>query len=233
MPIIFDRDSLTFHLQAGDSSYIFKVYREGYLVHLYWGRKIRSHDLSRLIPYGRKPLSPTPDPLDEGFSLDTVPQEYPAFGNSDFRTPAYQIQLENGSTITDLRYKGHRIFKGKPKLFGLPATYVESPLDAETLEIDLLDEVSGLRAILSYTVFENYPAIARTVKLVNCGNENLKILRVLSANVDFHDADYEFLYLSGAWGRERHIERRALTQGSQSIESKRGSSSHQQNPFAA
>ena len=78
MPIIFDRDSLTFHLQAGDSSYIFKVYREGYLVHLYWGRKIRSHDLSRLIPYGRKPLSPTPDPLDEGFSLDTVPQEYPA-----------------------------------------------------------------------------------------------------------------------------------------------------------
>lgn len=39
--------------------------------------------------------------------------------------------------------------------------------------------------------------------------------------------------LSGAWGRERHIERNPLRSGIQSIESRRGASSHQLNPFFA
>ena len=233
MAIIFNEENKTFHLQAGNSSYMFQIYREGYLTHLYWGAKIRSNDLSRLIPYGRKPQAPTPEDLDQGFSLDTISQEYPAFGNSDFRSPAYEVQLENGSTITNLRYKAHKIFKGKKQLEGLPATYVERDEDAETLEILLYDEVCRLEAILSYTVFENYNAISREVKLINTGKEKLKILRALSANVDFANSDYDFLQLSGAWGRERHIERRALASGVQSIESRRGSSSHQQNPFAA
>ena len=233
MAIIFNEENKTFHLQAGNSSYIFQVYRDGYLAHLYWGRKIKSNDLTRLIPYGRKPLSPTPDPLDEGFSLDTILQEYPAFGNSDFRSPAYQIQLENGSTITDLRYKNHKIFKGKKPLEGLPATYVEKDEDAETLEIELCDVVCELKIILTYTVFEKYNAIARSVKLINNGKEGLKIIRALSANVDFYNAEYDFLHLFGAWGRERHIERRSLASGVQSTESRRGSSGHQQNPFAA
>ena len=41
------------------------------------------------------------------------------------------------------------------------------------------------------------------------------------------------MHLSGAWGRERHIEKRPLRSGMQAIESRRGASSHQQNPFAA
>jgi alpha-galactosidase len=233
MPIVFNEENKTFHLQAGSSSYIFQIYREGYLVHLYWGRKIRSYDLSRLIPYGRKPLSPTPDPSDEGFSLDTIPQEYPGFGNSDFRSPAYQLQLENGSTITDLRYKSHIIFKGKKQLEGLPATYAERDEEVESLEITLYDEVCELEVVLTYAVFEKYNAISREVKFINHGKEPLKILRALSANIDFLSSDYDFLHLSGAWGRERYIERRTLASGIQSIESRRSSSSHQQNPFTA
>ncbi|SHJ84728.1 alpha-galactosidase [Geosporobacter subterraneus DSM 17957] len=233
MGIKYHQQNRTFHLQAGDSSYIFQVYREGYLAHLYWGKRIRSNDLSRRIPYGRKPLSPTPDPWDEGFSLDTLPQEYPAFGNSDFRNPAYQVQLGNGSTVTDLRYKSHKIFKGKKRLQGLPATYVESDEEAESLEVVLCDELCGLEIVLTYTVFEKYNVLSREARLINRGKERLKILKALSGNVDFLSTDYDFLHLSGSWGRERHIERRALASGTQSIESRRGSSSHQQNPFAA
>ena len=39
--------------------------------------------------------------------------------------------------------------------------------------------------------------------------------------------------MSGAWARERHIIRKEIRSGSQSIESRRGSSSHAQNPFMA
>ncbi len=43
----------------------------------------------------------------------------------------------------------------------------------------------------------------------------------------------EFIQLSGSWGRERHILRNPLRSGSQAIESRRGASSHAQNPFMA
>ena len=61
----------------------------------------------------------------------------------------------------------------------------------------------------------------------------MRINRVLSANVDFKDSDYELLQLSGAWARERHIIRNKIRSGRQSIESRRGASSHAQNPFIA
>ncbi|MDU2828022.1 MAG: alpha-galactosidase, partial [Clostridium perfringens] len=57
--------------------------------------------------------------------------------------------------------------------------------------------------------------------------------RVLSANVDFTTDEFDFIQLSGSWGRERHILRNSLRSGSQAIESRRGASSHAQNPFMA
>ena len=51
--------------------------------------------------------------------------------------------------------------------------------------------------------------------------------------MDFSDDNFDLLQLSGAWSRERNIIKRALVSGNQSIESRRGASSAQQNPFIA
>jgi len=234
MGITYDESRRTFQLDAGDSTYCLHVVKECYVAHLYWGRRTRpTGSMLRLAFPMIRAFSPNPDPADPMFSLDTLPQEYPGYGNSDFRHPAYQVQLENGSTVTDLRYHTHRIFKGKPKLEGLPATYVESDDEAETLEIELVDELTQLKVILSYTVFENFNAIARSARFINGGDRKLTLLRALSTSVDFHDDDYDLLHLSGSWARERHVERRPLAPGTQSIESRRGASSHQHNPFIA
>ncbi|MFC4766188.1 alpha-galactosidase [Effusibacillus consociatus] len=233
MGISYNASNQTFHLQANGTSYVMQIVRDRYLAHIYWGKKIRSSNLSNPLQFVDRAFSPNPDPSDRTFSLDTLPQEYPAYGNTDFRSPAYQVQLENGSTITDLRYRNHQIFKGKPKLDGLPATYVESEDEAETLEIVLEDDLIGLQVILSYTAYDKLDVITRTVRFLNNGKEDLKLLRTLSMNVDFRDSEFELMQLSGAWGRERQIERRPLVVGNQSIESRRGASSHQQNPFLA
>ena len=58
-------------------------------------------------------------------------------------------------------------------------------------------------------------------------------IRALSLCVDFETSDFELLHLSGAWCREKHIFKRELQMGNQAIESKRGISSHQHNPFVA
>ena len=233
MPIYFDEDKRLFHLQAGDCSYVLQIVREGYLKHAYWGSKLRSYHGSNLVPGMDRSFAPNPDTWDRTFSLDVLPQEYPAYGNTDFRTPAYQVQLENGSTITDLRYKFHVIYAGKKALNGLPALYTEDDREADTLEITLLDEVSGLEVVLSYTAFREYSVIARSAAFHNTGRENLKLLRALSASVDIDGADYDFLYLPGAHCRERIAERRPLGHFRQVVESRRGASSHQENPFLA
>ena len=51
--------------------------------------------------------------------------------------------------------------------------------------------------------------------------------------MDFEESDYDLITLSGAWGRERRIERGPIRSGVQSIDSKRGPSSHYLNPFFA
>ncbi len=235
MGIFFDSAKKIFHLKAKDTSYVMEIARDGYLLHLYWGKKVNEYRHSNFLQLMDRGFSGNPyqHKDDRTFSLDTLPQEYPQYGNSDFRKPGYQIQLENGSTVTDLRYDSHTIFKGKKSLAGLPATYIEKEEEAETLEITMIDALIGLKVVLSYSVFEQFNVIARSVKIMNDGDQSLKLLNVQSLCVDFREDDFDFLHLHGAHVRERHIERQPLRHGIQSIESIRGSSSHQHNPFIA
>ena len=140
---------------------------------------------------------------------------------------------ENGSRILDLQFKDWRVEDGKPKLAGLPATYVESPSEAKTLIVTLEDVPTGLCVELLYTIFAEGNAIARSMRCHNAGMEMLHLQKVMSLSIDLPDTDYEWLELTGAWARERHVERRALATGITAIGSRRGHSSGQYNPFVA
>ncbi|MEF3353642.1 alpha-galactosidase [Paenibacillus sp. GYB006] len=235
MGIHYNSENKTFHLRAKDTSYVMGVLRDGYLAHYYWGRGVSDYRHSNAIQYVDRGFSGNPydHRHDRTFSLDTLPQEYPQYGNTDFRKPAYQVQLGNGSTITDLRYVDHKISKGKTPLEGLPSTYVEKEDEAETLEILMEDSLIGLKVFLTYTVFEQFNVITRSVRFVNEGAHSIKLLSALSTSVDFRDAEFDFLHLHGAHVKERHIARQPLRHGIQSVESTRGASSHQHNPFMA
>lgn len=234
MGIYYDDNRKVFHLQSEKSSYIIEMIKGVIPAHVYWGPKLAGREFQHpLNLVERCSFSPTYLQEDKNISLDTLPSEFPSYGNGDFREPALEVHLVDGTTVTDFRYKSYTINKGKPALKGLPATYVESDEEAETLEIILQDDKTGLIAALSYTVFNDQDVITRSVRIENLGKDNLVLKRVLSANVDFHDSDYDMLQLSGTWTRERHIYKRPLVPGIQRIDSKRGSSSHQQNPFMA
>ncbi|MEK4730575.1 alpha-galactosidase [Paenibacillus sp. FSL L8-0641] len=233
MAIYIDKEKLLFHLQGSNTSYVMQVIRGGYLSHLYWGKKIQNYRGSNRIIFMDRGFSPNPDGEDRAFSLDTIPQEYPSFGNSDFRIPAYQIQLENGSTVTDFRYKEHRVFQGKPKLKGLPSTYAEDDGEVATLEIVLEDPLIDVKVVLSYSLYQKRDVITRSVRFENEGRQQLKLLRALSASVDFRDDEYELITLYGAHNNEKNIARRKIVPGIQMVDSCRGASSPQQAPFMA
>ncbi len=85
MSIHIDDEQLVFHLRGKNTSYVMQVIRDGYLAHLYWGKSIQTYRGSNKIIYIDRVFSPNPDTSDRTFSLDTIPQEYPAYGNGDFR----------------------------------------------------------------------------------------------------------------------------------------------------
>ena len=233
MPILYNKDKNIFHIKASKTSYILQILESGHIAHLYWGRKLNTEKIDYVIrkrDWGS--FLANTDNISE-FMLEAIPQEYPGYGATDLRSPAVEIQFEDGTTATDFRYKTHNIYKGKNKLNGLPATYAENNDEATTLEITLKDTLKDIEIILSYTVFEKFNSITRNVKIINTESEDVKILRVLSANVDFKDDKFDMIQLSGSWARERHFIRQPLRNGSQSIESRRGASSHGQNPFIA
>ena len=233
MSITFDKREKVFHLTTKNTSYIMKVAKEKYLSHVYWGRKIKTPDmenaqLNRFISFDA-----VPDTKDRGYSLDFVCQEYPVGCGTDYRIPAVQAVFSDGSRAVELIYDSYKITSGKPKLKGLPATYIEDASEADTLEIVLTDTLKSMKVVLMYTAYNEIDAITRSVRIINESSEQILLEKVMSASVDYETSDYDFVELSGAWGRERHIERNRLRSGIQSIESRRGASSHQLNPFFA
>ena len=168
---------------------------------------------------------------DNRFSMEHIRQEYGVFGTSDYRMPATEVLQENGSRISEFCFREYRIQAGKPKLPGLPATYVENEEEAETLVIRLADPVTGLELELFYTIFAEGGVLARSARFVNRGEQALHLQSAMSLCLDLPDKGYDMIQFSGAWARERYPKTRRLEQGIQSVGSIRGNSSHNHNPF--
>lgn len=232
MPITYNEQSREFHLYNNKISYLIKILANKQLGQLYFGKRIpnrENHDY--LVENTYRPVTSYVFDDDYSFSLGNVKQEYPAYGTTDQRRPALDIKQPNGSRITDFKYVSHKIYAGKRKLTGLPATYVEDESEATTLEINLYDELIQVTLCLQYTIFENSAAIARSVKFSNNSDQKYQLKTALSLNLDLPDANYEWLQFSGAWGREKHLYKTPLRPGIQAINSAKGASSHMQNPF--
>ena len=171
-----------------------------------------------------------PDETDRTFSLDTMPGEYPDFGQGDFRSPAMELEFQDGDRNTRFHYAGYQISAGKLSPEKLPHVYVGSDKEAMTLEIWMKDEVRGLRLSLYYTIYED-AVLTRFVSIKNESEDIVKIHRLLSMSLDLGEQDYDILTLGGAHTEEKNVYRRHLLGDSIVVESSRGTSSPQATPF--
>ncbi len=235
MSIFYDKEKRLFKLDTSDSTYVIGIYEENYILGLYYGAKIPDMNFGgfcKRLPSASFSLA-NPVIGETGFTPDTAPMEYGCNGAADFRISALCIKNAAGDRVTDIRYVGHRIFDGKKAIPGLPSTYANSPDEAQTLEIDAVDSVTGALVTLVYTVFNNSPVMTKSVRVRNTSQNTMWIERVYSACFDFVSMDFDLITIYGRHAKERNINRRPLGHGVQGVESKRGVSSHAQNPFAA
>ena len=234
MAILFDAEKKIFKLDTASSSYVFAVHDSGRLLHLYYGAYLPDCDMRYLLDRGYFG-SFTPDAagyVGKEFSPDTQPSEYSCNGTGDFRISALQIRNADGNIATDIRYVSHRILNEKPALPGMPSLRDENG-DSETLEITTLDQTTNAEVKLYYTVYNDLPVMTRHAVVTNTSDRTMELERVFSACLDFNTMDYDMVHLYGKWAKERTVTERPLCHGIQSIQSKRGSSSHNHNPFVA
>lgn len=229
--IAFNKETGIFTLDTKTTTYAMEICEEKYLLHRYWGKKL-VNPISGADEYVYSSKTLVPRDIKNGNS-DTLPFEYAGWGNADMRVPSAEFTFADGTCVSQLTYKSYEITDGKPALEGLPATYCEDGDRIQTLTIYLEDKLQNADVVLSYSVFEDFDAITRNVKIVNRG-EKLTLNSAMSATVDFYGSpEQELLHLDGAWARERHIARQPIMQGNQSVGSRYGASSAVHNPFIA
>ena len=231
MGIIYCEKDRTFTLQTKNTTYQMQVDRYGFLLHLYYGKKTDTC-MDYLLTYYDRGFSGNPYDAgeDRTYSMDTLPQEFPCYGNGDFRSTAFAVENADGSMSCDLRYKSHKIFDGKYNLEGLPAVYA-SDKEAQTLEILMEDPVTGVKVVLLYGVLPAQDIITRSVCVKNESSGKIYLNKIESASLDFLYGDYELLTFYGRHAMERNVQRVPVVHGTQKIGSVRGTSSHQYNPM--
>ena len=231
MGIIYCEKDRTFTLQTKNTTYQMQVDRYGFLLHLYYGKKTDGC-MDYLLTYYDRGFSGNPYDAgeDRTYSMDTLPQEFPCYGNGDFRSTAFAVENADGSMSCDLRYKSHKIFDGKYNLEGLPAVYA-SEEEAQTLEILMEDPVTGVKVVLLYGVLPAQDIITRSVSVKNESSGKIYLNKIESASLDFLYGDYELLTFYGRHAMERNVQRVPVVHGTQKIGSVRGTSSHQYNPM--
>lgn len=231
MNIRYFEQNKTFKIDTQHTSYVIAlVDKENFIGHCYYGAKISDNDMTYLLRIEEPPFTPASNNRDRSAFLDSFPMEYAENGVGDFRESSIAVWDEHGNQAIQLHYIGHRIYQGKPKLSGLPATFGEESF-CMTLEIEARDEVLALKVILLYSVFSDSDAIVRSVQVINEGQKPIFLTKVMSMNLDIDQRDYQLLTLHGAWARERQMDIRSIGYGKQSVGSMQGKSSHQEHPF--
>ena len=231
MGIKFSEKNKIFTITTKKTTYQFQVDGFGFLLHLYYGARIEG-EMYYLLTFYDRGFSGNPHDAgaDRTYSMDVLPQEFPCMGNGDYRSSALIVQNMDGTYSCDLRYQGYEIQEGKYGLKGLPAVYASSE-EAQTLVIHMEDPVTKVRADLLYGVLPEYDIITRSVKIQNQGNEKIYLEKAASACLDFLWGDYDLISFYGRHTMERNFQRTPVEHGMQLMGSRRGTSSHQYNPF--
>ncbi len=230
--IFFDEEQNIFHIQTKQTSYIMKVLPTKHLATLYYGAILDLNSgteglrIKHEIEVGGQVVY---EANDKTFNLNLEFLEVPTYGKGDFREPMLHIRLEDGSRLTQFLYRSHTIID-KPEFDEMPQTKANNQ-KVETLVITMVDTWNHLEVDLHYAVFIESDIIAKRAVIRNQSKQTILLEKALSMNLDLVDDDYQLTTFDGAWIRERMINKRKLGPGITKIDSKKGVSSSDHNPF--
>ncbi|MDN6723098.1 MAG: alpha-galactosidase [Tetragenococcus halophilus] len=232
MPIQFDEKNQFFHLFNDNFSYVIGIEKNRYLTHRYWGKRLPFYAGSNALQRIDRGFATNPFPEERTFSLNELPLEMSTQGNGDHRIPNFQIRSNSGHDVTDFHYQSYSISHSKKPLPALPSLR-QNQSEVTTLTIRLVDSQQNLALDMIYTLFEDLSILTRSTAFTNQGLAEVYLENAGSMSVDMANDQLDLLTLYGSHTNEANISRQALRPGIQKIESSRGTSSPQHQPFLA
>ena len=232
MSIRYIEETKQIILETKNTAYQMKIDELGYLQHLYYGSKLGQNDMSypfRIYDHGFSG-NPYDMRLNRAYSLDSMAQEYTSFGVGDFRVTSIRASCSDGSRCAEFRYAEHEIREGKYAIPGLPSVY-DNGDTVQTLIVTLIDKPANIRIKLYYGVFEELDIITRAAEIINAGYEIVWLRKACSMCLELPFGKWDMIHFHGRHCMERQPERVPLFHGIHTLESGRGMSSHQHNPF--
>ncbi|KQZ32601.1 alpha-galactosidase [Duganella sp. Root1480D1] len=206
--VAVDEASKVFRLDGGAATYAFGVNAGGQVQTLYWGAALAASD--------QLPAAV----LTEGNSSNEMPvsvspYEFAGFGGGLTTEPALKVRFPDGVRDLDLRYVGHQD-KG------------------DRLILQLKDVQRAVHVALTYAMDEATGILARSAVVENRTGSWIQVDQMAAAclNLPYSD-DYQLSFLSGRWAGEFTLQTRAITPGAFVLESRKGVTSHQVNPWIA
>lgn len=229
------KENDAFILETQNTTYCFRVMETGHLEHLYYGRRLRlpkGIGVDALIEKMEFAPGNTNNYSKEhnNISLEDVRLEMASYGRGDIREPFIEVIHEDGSYSSDFIFEDAQIQKGKLEYETLPGSYDESG-EVDWLCVTVKDKQYNLTLELNYYVYEDCDVITRSAKLINTSGTQIKLLRLMSMQIDFDTTGYVFTTFNGAWGREMKRNDVRVPSGKHTNSSYTGTSSNRANPF--
>src|SRR5271155_1725662 len=206
--IQYDQQSRVFRIDGDSVTYAFGINEDNALQPLYWGARLGAND-------NPGPAHVYSGPASFDLSSGSTPQEFQGWGAGLFYEPALKITFPDGNRDLVLHYVDHKI-------------------DGDTLTVHLKDISRDVMVDLKYQIDPETGVLGRSAVITNKTKEAVLIEQAAAAAWSLpQGTDYWLYYLTGRWAGEMNVQHEAVRPGTRLIESRRGSTGHQNNPWFA
>jgi alpha-galactosidase len=197
-----------FRLDGGNATYAFGVNERGELQQIFWGGRLGDHDV----------IDPAKsEDAVAGFdsSYNNTPQEYAGWGAGLYLEPALKVTFTDGTRDLVLHYAS------------------SSKHDDNSIDVVVKDIRRAVIVTLHYNIDPESGIVARSATIENHEPKPIMIDQAAAAAFSLPAAHYTLSYLSGRWAGEWTLNEEAIHQGQRVLESRRGSTGVQLNPWFA
>lgn len=197
-----------FRLDGGAATYAFGVNERGELQPLYWGGRLGAND-------SIAPAHSFPEMASFDSPYTTTPEEYTGWGAGLYTEPAVKVTFPDGNRDLVLHF--------------VSAT----PKGGQALDVLLKDISREIYVTLHYEMDSDTGILGRSAEIENREKQPVMIEQAAAAQWTLPPDRYTLSYLTGRWAGEWTLNQEPLIGGSRVLESRRGTTGHQANPWFA
>jgi len=203
----FDAAAKVFRLDGGGVSYVFGVNGRGELEQMYWGGRLGAGD-----KFPQAEAKPEWASFDSSYT--NTPQEFAGWGAGLFNEPALKVTFADGTRDLVLHYDSHQATE-------------------KGFDVRLKDIKRKIFVTLHYEMDAETGVLGRWVTIESQEAQPVTVEQAAAAAWALPAGHYTLNYLTGRWAGEWTLTQETVHPGARVLESRRGSTGHQANPWFA